>query len=407
MEKVCVAIQQIGEKIMNIHPYANDIFQQVKQWRHHLHAHPEIGMEEYNTSAFVKEKLTAMGIAYQTFAGTGVVAKITKGTGNRAIGFRADMDALPMTEMNSFAHKSTRDGMMHACGHDGHTAVLLGAAQALLHAGNFDGTVYLIFQPGEEGYAGAKHMIDDGLFTACPMDQVYAFHNWPELPFGQAGAITGAVMAGGARIAITITGQGGHAALPHTSRDPLPIASQLITALQTIVSRNVNPADSVALSPCVINGGQVGAYAVIPDVVEIVGTVRTLKTMVEDEVEQRMQSIAKGFSIAFDCDITLDFRRGYRPTVNHGEPTQTAGTSVGAVLGADNVHWTLPAAMTGEDFSFMLNKVPGNYLWLGSGQPDQNLHTTHYDFNDDLIPVGMSYWLSLASACLPVQGKGD
>ncbi len=386
---------------MNIHPYAQDIFEEVKQWRQHIHAHPENSLLEYKTSAFVKQKLQDMGIEYQEFANTGIVATLKKGTGNRAIGFRCELDALPMTEENNhLTYKSKNDGVMHACGHDGHTAMLMGAAKALQQVGEFDGTVHLIFQPGEEGEAGASKMIADGMFEKCPMDEVYAIHNWPGMPFATAAATKGAIMAAADSFEITVTGVGAHAAIPQLSIDPVVIGSQLITALQTITSRNANPVKSCVVSATMIHGGS--AFNVIPDTVEISGTVRTFAADIRDLVETRMLEIGKGFSVAFKCDIHVNYIRGYQATINSDLPTEYAGQAMGDVVGKNNIIWNAPPSMGGEDFSDMLEKVEGNYIWLGMGDIG-GLHTTHYDFDDNIIPIGVSYWLQLAQSRLPVK----
>ena len=385
---------------MNIHPYAKQIFKQVTQWRQHMHANPEIGLKEFKTSAFIKQKLDEMHITYQEFADTGVVATLTKGTGNRAIGFRADIDALPMPEESDIAYKSTNDGMMHACGHDGHTAILLGAAQALNKVGEFDGTIYLIFQPGEEGWHGADAMIKDGLFEKCPMDEVYALHNWPGMPIGVGAATKGAIMAAGDEFIITIKGQGSHAALPQLSTDPVVIGCQLINALQTITSRNVDPVRACVISTTMSHGGS--AKNVIPDSIEYQGTVRTFDPDIRDLAERRISEIGNGFALAFGCDITVNYIRGYQATINHDKPTEYAGHALGNVVGSDNVIWDHPPSMGGEDFSDMLAQVEGNYIWLGVGDTS-GLHTTTYNFDDNLIPVGMSYWLEMARTRLPVK----
>ena len=386
---------------MNIHPYAQQIFTEVTKWRRHMHAHPENSLVEYETSAFVKQKLDEMGIAYQHFADTGIVATLKKGSGNRAIGFRCELDALPMTEENDhLPYKSQNQGVMHACGHDGHTAMLLGAAKALQQVGEFDGTVYLIFQPGEEGEAGASKMIADGMFDVCPMDEVYAIHNWPGMPFATAAATKGAIMAAADAFRITVKGQGGHAAIPHLSTDPVVIASQLVTALQSITARNVDPVKACVVSATVLQGGS--AFNVIPDTVEILGTVRTFAPDIRDLVETRMGEMGKGFAVAFTCDIDVEYTRGYQATINSDAATEYAGKAMGEIVGSQNIIWDAPPSMGGEDFSDMLEKVEGNYIWLGVGDMG-GLHTTRYDFNDDIIPIGISYWLQMAHSRLPVK----
>ena len=383
---------------MKIHTVATQLHEEVKSWRHHIHKNPEVSMEEYETSAFVKKQLDVMGVSYQEFAGTGIVASIKKGTGNRAIGFRCELDALPMSEANTFAHASTKDGVMHACGHDGHTAMLLGAVKALKDSEDFDGTVHFVFQPGEEGSGGAEIMMNEGLFDACPMEEIYAMHNWPGVDVGKAGVVYGAVMAATDSFYLTIAGRGGHAAMPDLSVDPVIASSHIIMALQTLVSRNVNPADKAVLSATIINGGS--ATNIIPDSVSIGGTVRTFLPETRDLIERRIEEVAKGFSMAFNVDIKVNYERGYPATFNATEQSQYAQAVMSDVLGAGNVADELQPCMGGEDFSYMLEKVPGNYIWLGNGD-SKNLHNTGFDFNDDIIPLGISYWMAMAKSRLP------
>ena len=385
---------------MKIHTVASELHEEVKSWRRHIHQNPEVSMEEYATSAFVKSKLDEMGVSYQEFAGTGVVATIKNGTGNRAVAFRCELDALPMGEENTFAHASKNDGVMHACGHDGHTAMLLGAVKALKDSKDFDGTVHFVFQPGEEGSGGAEIMIKDGLFDACPVEEIYAMHNWPGIDVGKAGVVYGAVMAATDSFYISVNGRGGHAAMPDLSIDPMVATAQLITALQTLVSRNVNPADKAVLSATVASGGS--ATNIIPDTVRVEGTVRTFLPETRDMMERRIDEMVKGFSIAFNVEITCTYERGYPATFNSQEQSEYAESVMTDVLGAGNVASDLLPCMGGEDFSYMLEKVPGNYIWLGNGN-SKGLHNTGFDFNDDIIPIGISYWMALATHRLPID----
>ncbi len=378
---------------MNIHPYANKIFEQVKQWRHYIHKNPELSLQEYETAKFVKSKLDEMEIPYIEISETAIVATIKKGNGNRAIGMRCELDALPMTEKNNFAHKSQNSGVMHACGHDGHTAMLLGACKALKEVGEFDGIIHLIFQPGEEGAGGAEIMIKEGLLEKCPMEEVYAVHNWPDIKIGQAGIISGPIMAATDTFEITLIGRSGHAAMPNKNIDPVVAGSHLITALQTIVSRNVDPVDKAVLSTTIVNSGS--ATNVISDKITISGTVRTFLADTSDLIEKRIGEMVTGFGIAFKVDSKYDYKRCYPATINDKIVTENADAVISNVLGNKNIIRDLSPCMGSEDFSYMLKKVSGNYLFLGNGD-SKSLHNTEFDFNDELIPIGISYWLELA-----------
>jgi len=376
--------------------------------RQDIHAHPELRYEEFRTSDLVAAKLTEWGIPVVRGLGqTGVVGIIQRGSSQRAVGIRADMDALPMQEVNTFAHASQHAGRMHACGHDGHTAMLLGAAEHLAKHGDFDGTVYLIFQPAEEGGAGAQAMIDDGLFEQFPMEAVFGMHNWPGYPQGAMAVSAGPVMASSNEFSITVRGKGGHAALPHTTIDPMPVACQLVLALQTIVSRNVKPIDPAVLSVTVIEGGT--ASNVVPNFVTIEGTVRTFTTEVLDLMEQRMRELTEQLPQAFGCTGEMSFKRNYPPTINSAAEAKFAREVMLELVGEDQ---TLPQepVMGAEDFSFMLQAKPGAYLFIGNGDGNHRahghgagpceLHNASYDFNDHLLPQGAAYWVLLAQRWL-------
>ena len=379
--------------------------------RRDIHAHPELCFEEVRTADVVAAKLTEWGIPVHRGMGTtGVVGIVKNGSSSRAIGLRADMDALPMQEFNTFAHASQHKGKMHACGHDGHTAMLLAAAQHLAKHRNFDGTVYLIFQPAEEGGGGAREMINDGLFTQFPMEAVFGMHNWPGLAVGSFALSAGPVMASSNEFKITVRGKGSHAALPHMGTDPVPIACQMVQAFQTIISRNKKPVDAGVISVTMVHAGE--ATNVVPDSCELQGTVRTFTLEVLDLIEQRMQSIAQNLCAAFDAQCEFEFVRNYPPTVNHVAETAFAGSVMASIVGADNVRPQEPT-MGAEDFAYMLQAKPGAYCFIGNGDGAHRdaghgagpctIHNPSYDFNDDLIPLGATYWVRLAEEWL---GRG-
>lgn len=375
--------------------------------RRDLHAHPEIGFEEHRTAQVVTERLLALGIEHHAGIGrTGVVAVIhgrQQGSG-RSVGLRADMDALPMQEENEFAHKSRHEGMMHGCGHDGHTTMLLAAARYLHETRNFDGTAYLIFQPGEEGFAGAKAMIEDGLFVRFPAEQVYALHNWPGLPPGRIGITPGPAMAAADRIEITIDGKGGHGAHPHAAIDPVLVAGHIITAAQSIVSRNVSPIDTAVVSLCAMQAGNPGAMSVIPSHAKLVGTVRTFRPATQDMIEARLKELVHSIAAAFGARATLHYERVYPATINHDREAMFAADVAAQLVGADNVERNLAPSMGAEDFSFMLQAKPGAFARLGQGGADGGcfLHNSTYDFNDAVIPLGAGYLAALAEAAMPL-----
>jgi amidohydrolase len=375
--------------------------------RRDIHAHPELKFEEFRTSDLVAKKLTDWGIPIHRGLGKTGVVGIIKGknaySSKLAIGLRADMDALPMKEHNQFPHASKFDGRMHACGHDGHTAMLLGAAKHFAKHRNFEGTVYLIFQPAEEGGGGAREMIKDGIFEKFPMDAVFGMHNWPGSKLGRFGVRSGPVMGSSNEFNITITGKGAHAALPHTGVDPIPVACQMVQAFQTIITRNKRPAESAVLSVTMINTGE--ATNVIPDSANIQGTVRTFTVEAIDLIENRMREIAQHTAAAFNCECEFSFNRNYPPTINHVKETEFCARVMNDIVGAENVEDFEPT-MGAEDFAFFLLEKPGSYVMIGNGEGGHRehghglgpcvLHNPNYDFNDDLIPLGATYWVKLA-----------
>ena len=381
----------------------SDFHPDMTEWRRALHAHPEICFEEVWTGDFIAKKLRSFGIEVTRGLGkTGVVGML-KGQGNspRAIGLRADMDALPMPEENQFEHRSQIDGKMHACGHDGHMTMLLGAARYLAETRNFDGTVYFIFQPAEEGGAGGKAMVDDGLFNQHPIQNVWGMHNWPGLPAGDVAVNTGACMASADHFAITLTGRGSHAAMPHQAIDPILAAASLIQALQMVVSRTTDPLDSAVLSVTMLNGGS--AFNVIPDTVTLGGTARAMVASTRAAMEQKIRDISALTAKAHGCLVEVDWQPGYPPTVNTESEALRAADVARAVVGSNKVHVNMPPSMVAEDFAFMLEERPGAYIWLGAGEAVEGkmLHNTGYDFNDDILPVGASYWSQLVESELP------
>lgn len=376
--------------------------------RRDLHAHPELCFEEVRTADVVAAKLTEWGIPIHRGLGTtGVVGIVKNGSSARAVGLRADMDALPVTELNTFAHASKHPGKMHACGHDGHTAMLLAAAQHLAKHRNFDGTVYLIFQPAEEGGGGAREMVKDGLFEQFPMEAVFGMHNWPGMKAGQFAVSPGPAMASSNEFKIRITGKGGHAALPHTGIDPVPVACEMVQAFQTILTRNKKPTDAGVISVTMIHGGE--ASNVIPDSCELKGTVRTFSLEVLDLIEARMKTIAEHICAAHEAQCDFHFHRNYPPTLNSAAEANFARRVMAGIVGEDNVLVQEPA-MTAEDFAFMLLAKPGAYAFIGNGDGSHRavhhgggpcmLHNASYDFNDDLIPLGATCWVQLAEQFL-------
>ena len=384
---------------------------ELRQIRRDIHAHPELSYEEQRTADVVAKKLTQWGIPVILGLGvTGVVGVIKSGTGTRAIGLRADMDALPMQETNVFDHASRHPGKMHACGHDGHTAMLLGAAHYLAQHRNFDGTVYVIFQPAEEGGSGAKRMMEDGLFEQCPMDAVFGMHNWPGAAVGTFGVTPGPMMASSNEFEVIIKGRGSHAAQPHKSVDPVMVAVQIAQSWQTIITRNKSPIDAGVLSITQIHAGS--ATNVIPDDAALIGTVRTFTVAVLDLMEQRMRDIAVHTAAAFGAELEFTFNRDYPPLINHASETAFATRVMRDIVGETSVEAAVEPTMSAEDFAFMLQEKPGCYVFIGNGEGEHrefghglgpcNLHNPSYDFNDDLLPIGATYWVRLAEAYLPL-----
>jgi hippurate hydrolase len=376
--------------------------------RRDIHAHPELCFEEVRTSDVIAKQLTDWGIPIHRGMGkTGVVAILKNGSSDRAVGLRADIDALPMTEHNKFAHASRHPGKMHACGHDGHTAMLLGAAKHLAKHRHYDGTVYLIFQPAEEGGGGAREMIRDGLFEKFPMEAVFGAHNWPGMAAGQFALKTGPCFASSNEFRIVIRGKGAHAAMPHNGVDPVPVACQMVQAFQTIITRNKRPIDAGVISVTMIHTGE--ATNVVPDSCEIQGTVRTFTLEVLDLIEERMKAIAEHTCAAFGTECEFEFSRNYPPTINHPDETAFVRRVLGDMVGAGNVQEFEPT-MGAEDFSYFLLEKPGCYFLIGNGDGSHRegghglgpcmLHNPSYDFNDELIPLGATMWVRLAEAWL-------
>ncbi|MGE3782772.1 MAG: M20 aminoacylase family protein [Alphaproteobacteria bacterium] len=389
---------------MPIIPEIRDHVDELTQIRRDIHAHPEIGFEEERTAELVASKLAEWGIeVHRGLATTGVVGTIRRGNSLRSIGLRADMDCLPMQEQNQFPHRSTHDGKMHACGHDGHTTMLLGAARYLAATRNFDGTVHLIFQPGEEGFGGGRVMVEEGLFDKFPCDAVFAMHNKPGIPLGHMATRAGPMLAASDRFDIRVKARGGHAAHPHLGSDPFVIGAQIVMALQTIPSRNIDPVDASVISIGLMRGGS--AYNVIPDELHIGGTVRSFRPQVRDLLERRMAEIVRGTAALHGAEATLDYRRGYPPTINHAAEAGFAADVAAEICGDEHVERNIAPSMGGEDFSYMLLERPGAMMWIGNGPGEGGcgLHNTRYDFNDDALPIGASFFARLAERFLARQ----
>ncbi len=375
--------------------------------RRDLHAHPELGFEEVYTAARVQEALRLCGVdeVHAGIGRTGVVGVIhgRSTASGRMMGLRADMDALTMTESNDFPWKSGRSGMMHGCGHDGHVAMLVGAARYLAETRNFDGTAVLIFQPGEEGFAGAKAMIEDGLFQRFPVESVYAMHNWPGLKPGCFGIRHQAMMAAADRITIEITGKGGHGAHAYLAVDPVLVAAHIITAVQTIVSRNVKAVDGAVISLCAMQAGDLHAMSVIPGKATMVGTVRTFRPEVQEMVERRLHELCSAVALGFGATATVNYERIYPATINTPRETEFAGDVAESLVGVDRVVRDMEPSMGAEDFSFMLQVKPGAYLRIGQGgEGNCMLHMTRYDFNDEILPLGSALHASLIEQGMPL-----
>ena len=369
-------------------------------WRRDIHAHPETAFEEHRTAEVVAGKLAEFGLeVHRGLAGTGVVGTLSAGSGRRAIGLRADMDALDILEANDVAHRSCHDGKMHACGHDGHTTMLLGAARYLAENPNFDGTVHFIFQPAEENEGGGRVMVEEGLFDKFPVEAVYGMHNWPGIPVGQFGVTAGPLMAAFDVFELTISGRGSHAAMPHQGIDPVTVAAHVITALQTITSRNTNPVDAAVVSITQIHAGD--TWNVIPNAVMLRGTCRAFTDAVQDGLEPAIRRIADGVCAAFGATMALSYERRY-PAAE----AEVAASAAAAVAGVAQVDRQPTPSMGSEDFAFMLQARPGCYVWIGNGPGEGGcmLHNPHYDFNDDVLPIGASYWARLVETALPKAG---
>ncbi len=372
--------------------------------RRDLHAHPELAFNELRTSELVARELTRYGLEVDCgLASTGVIGILRKGNSPRAIGLRADMDALPLHEKNDFPHRSRNEGRMHACGHDGHTTILLGAARYMAEHRDdldFDGTVYFIFQPAEESDGGAEVMIAEGLFEKFPMDAVFGLHNWPGIPVGEMAVMPGPVMAGTCTFEISVRGQGCHAAMPHQGVDTLVASSHLMLALQTVVARNVHPCESAVLSITQMHAGE--AWNVIPDDAVLRGTIRSFNVETQNLVERAIERLCHGIASAFGAQIAVQFDHRYPPTVNSAAETEVCRRVASELLGADQVREKELPSMGAEDFAYMLHKKPGCYVWLGNGPGTGGctLHNPHYDFNDKILPLGVSYWVRLVEAVL-------
>jgi len=366
------------------------------KWRRHLHAHPELSNQESETASFVRERLTELGVPFVAgVGGHGVVATISRGKSNRSVGLRVDMDALPITETTGLPYASRNPGVMHACGHDGHTASLLGAAALLAGDRSWSGTVHLVFQPAEEGGGGAKSMIADRLFDRFPMERIFGYHNWPGLPVGTVAVHDGPVMAAGGRVEFRVRGRSGHAAMPHHARDPMLAAAHLLIALQSLVSRETNPLDSAVISICTMETGQ--AANQIPDEAVMRGTMRSLRPEVRAAMDAGMRRVAAGVAHTFGVEIDVAIRHGNIVTTNHkAEADLAAAAATGAGL---PVRRDLPPAMTGEDFSWYVAEKPGAFVWIGNGDT-AGLHNSGYDYNDALLPAAATYLAAVARRAL-------
>jgi hippurate hydrolase len=391
---------------MQIIPRIEEFHDDLVNWRHDIHAHPELGFEERRTSDLVAEKLAGFGCEVHRGIGrTGVVGRLRIGNSSRSVGLRADMDALPIQEANSFTYRSRYDGRMHACGHDGHTTMLLGAARYLAETRNFDGTVHFIFQPAEEGLGGGDAMVKDGLFDRFPCDAIFGMHNAPGLAVGKFAIRTGAMMAGGAYFDIGVTGRGAHGARPEAAIDPVIVASHITTALQTIVSRNVRPVDTAVLSVTQIHAGD--AYNVIPQQAFIRGTARAFSAETLGMIEENMHRIATGVASGFGATAELDFRIVFPPLINDASEAAFIADVAAELVGADNVNPNAGLVMASEDFSFMLNSRPGAYIRIGNGDElgGCEVHNPGYDFNDEVLGLGASLFAQLAERKL-ARGSG-
>ncbi len=370
--------------------------------RRDIHAHPELAFDEYRTSDIVARELERYGLeVHRGLARTGVVGLLKSGTSTRMIGLRADMDALPLAELNEFPHHSRHQGKMHACGHDGHTAILLGAARYLAANPDFDGQVAFIFQPAEESEGGAAVMIEDGLFERFPVESVFGLHNWPGIPVGEMMVMPGPVMAGTCGFEVHVRGHGCHAAMPHQGIDAIVTASQLVQALQTVVSRTLHPCDAAVVSVTQFHAGE--AWNIIPEEVVMRGTIRSFKPEVQDAVERSIERLCSGIASANGAQISVRFERRYPPTVNSPAEARFCQLVATEVFGEEKVLRDILPSMGAEDFAYMLKEKPGCYVWLGNGPGTGGctLHNPHYDFNDELLRLGVGYWAHLVRCALP------
>ncbi len=371
------------------------------EWRRELHQHPELAFEEHRTAAFVASKLESFGLQVTTgIAGTGVVGTLSRGGGNRAIGLRADLDALPILEANEFEHVSKTPGVMHACGHDGHTIMLLGAAEYLANHGDFSGTIHFIFQPAEENEGGARAMVEAGLFEQFPVESIYGMHNIPGIPVGAFAIKDGPIMAAFDIFEIEVIGKGGHAAIPQQTVDPIIVASQIVMALQTLVSRQINPLEPSVLSVTQVHAGE--AYNVIPDSAVIRGCTRCFSTKIQQQLEDGIAKISEQIAGSFGATVNVTYERRYPPTVNAVRETEDAIQAAAETVGMNNVNTSPTPSMGSEDFAYMLLAKPGSYIWIGNGRGEGScmIHNPGYDFNDDILPIGASYWAHLSQSLL-------
>jgi len=370
----------------------------MEKWRQELHANPEMAYQETQTADYIEKILANLDVTiHARMAGTGIIASISNGSSSKVVGIRADIDALPISEQTDLPYCSKNQGVMHACGHDGHTVMLLGAIQYLASTRNFDGTVYFIFQPAEEVEGGGEKMVQEGLFEKYPMDAIYAMHNWPGLAAGTMAIKSGPVMAAFDLFDIVIHGKGGHAAKPHLVKDPIVVAAQLITAIQSITSRETDPLHSVVVSITQVQGGD--NYNVIPQSVLLKGTVRSFSSEIQERTEKSLQRIIDGICLASDVKGELHYQKKYPATINHPQETEFARQVAVELMGENQVVLDKDSSMGSEDFSFMLNQCPGSYVWIGNGD-GAALHNPSYNFNDSILGIGASYWVHLVEKYL-------
>ena len=386
---------------MKIIKELEDLQGEMQEWRRDIHAHPEIAFEEHRTAQIVADKLESFGIEVETgIAGTGVVGTLRKGMGNRSIGLRADLDALLINETNDFEYKSKNPGQMHACGHDGHTTMLLGAAKYLSEKGNFDGTVNFIFQPAEENEGGGRVMIEDGLFDKYPVESVYGMHNIPGMPVGSFAIKPGPIMAAFDIFNLKVIGRGGHAAMPQTTVDPIIVGAKIIDAFQAIISRSIDPQEPSVLSVTQFHGGD--AYNVIPNQVEIKGCTRCFSPNVQKKLEDEMRQISESICKAYGADCEFHYEHRYPATINSEEEANLAGQVAQGIVGEERVNLSPKPGMGSEDFAYMLQEKPGSYIWIGNGDGEGScmIHNPGYDFNDEILPIGATYWVKMAEEIL-------